>query len=145
VLGRSWEVLVGAGRRRWRLSLGFGAANVLLSLLAVLSGVGLDGLGSTRGVVARDVLDLLCLVVENAREVVNLLVDDLPVGNVDQWGKVCDSDGDQSNAPEWSELDEDVSSKRSKESLCHVSTAAKNEWDRPTVIVWRTFSANTMR
>ena len=79
----------------WRSSAGLGTANVVLSLGSVIASVCLDSLCSTSSVMAGKVFDLSSLRVYNFGNVLELLIEDLFVVDVDQWGEVSDRHCDE--------------------------------------------------
>lgn len=105
-----------------------GATNVFLSEADVLRGRLAGSLHGLVGVLGGDFTELLGLLVGNLGGVVEVGVDELLVGYVDQRSKVDDAGGDEEQAPLGSDLDEEVADKSSEEGLemvsilCEIST-----------------------
>jgi len=70
-------------------------AHVLLSLVGVLVSVGLGSCVSLVGVVRGDVFELRCLGVDDVRDLLDLLINDLAVLDVDQRCQEHGEDSDQ--------------------------------------------------
>lgn len=79
-LGLYWRSL---GQFRGR-RLAFGRVNVLLGLGAVLSDILLDNFGGVSGLLSGHLFHLIGLGVESLMDKLDLVVDKLPVVNVDQ-------------------------------------------------------------
>ena len=90
--------------------------DVFLGLGAVVSSVRFDSLMSTGGVVASEVLKLIGLGVGDFGGVLNVMIDEILVGHVDQGAHVDARDCDEGQAPEWNYLDEPVGEKSSAEA-----------------------------
>jgi hypothetical protein len=98
-----------------------GATDVLLSQADVLRGYGAGSFHGLVGVLGGDLTELLGLLVGDLSGVVEVSVDELPVGDVDQRSEVDDAGGDEEQAPFGSDLDEEVADQSSEESLENVS------------------------
>jgi hypothetical protein len=68
-------------------------------------------------VVACELLDLLGLLVDHVGGVLEVVVDKLLVGLVDERAEEEDGCGDQGKAPEWDDLDQVVGQESSDEGL----------------------------
>ena len=124
------------------LSRVLGGTDVVLSLGAVISSIGLHGLGGSSSVVFCKTLDLMSLPVQNLRHVLDLFVDEFLVVDVDQRRKEHDRDGDKRETPKWKEVDEPIGDQRGSESLQGVSNSSSGFMVLLTVIVFIRFSAN---
>lgn len=93
------------------------AANVLLSLVAVLAHVLFHDTGGMGGTLFRKVLELVGLGADDLLQVVNLLIDDLTVADVHERSEVSHGHGDDGQTPKGNESDEPVASEGSSESL----------------------------
>jgi len=68
-------------------------------------------------VVGGEVTDLLRLLGDDLAGVVDVVVDEVLVGDVDERGEVDDSGEDEGESPGWRDLDEEVGQERSEEGL----------------------------
>jgi hypothetical protein len=93
------------------------ATDHLLSLGRVFSNILLCSLGGSCGVVACELLDLLGLLVDHVGGVLEVVVDKLLVGLIDERAEEEDGCGDQGKAPEWDDLDQVVGQESSDEGL----------------------------
>lgn len=80
-------------------------------------------IGSDSSVVACKLLNLLSLLIYNVRSMTDVVVDDLLVGNVDEWDEEHNRSADQAHSPEWHNLDQVVGEERSNTSLHFISTS----------------------
>lgn len=90
--------------------------DILLSLGAVVSSVRFDSLMGTCGMVASEVLELIGLGVGDFGGVLDVVINELLVGHVDQGTHVDAGDCDEGQAPEWNDLDEPVGEKSCDEA-----------------------------
>jgi hypothetical protein len=98
-----------------------GAIKLLLSQADVLRGDGAGSFHGLVGVLGGDFAELLSLLVGDLSGVVEVSINELLVGNVDQRSEVDDAGGDEEQAPLGSDLDEEVADQSSEESLEDVS------------------------
>lgn len=85
-----------------------GSANQLLCLCGVIS-YNLLGGGCSAGSLLRcKLLHLLSLLVGKVGSLLQLLIDELLVGLVDEWCEEDNGGSNQSQPPEWNDLDEEV-------------------------------------
>jgi hypothetical protein len=98
-----------------------GASDVLRSQVDVLGGCGAGSFHGLVGVLGGDFAELLGLLVGDLSGVVEVSVNELLVGDVDQRSEVDDAGGDKEQAPLGSDLDEEEANKSSEESLDIVS------------------------
>jgi hypothetical protein len=98
-----------------------GAIKLLLGQADVLRGDGAGSFHGLVGVLGGDFAELLSLLVGDLSGVVEVGVDELLVGDVDQRSEVDDAGGDEEQAPLGSDLDEEVADQSSEESLENVS------------------------
>ena len=92
-------------------------ANKVLRLSCKRARIGLDAFKTLAGVCARNIFDLVCLLADNSVCVGNVLVDKLLVRDVDQRRKEDDACGNESQAPEWNDLEEPVGRESRSASL----------------------------
>ena len=84
---------------------------VLLGFGTVVSSIRLDRLVSTSSMLAGEILQLIGLAVSDLRGVIDMVIDEVLIGHVDQ-GTHIDARGcDEGQAPEWNHLDEPVGKK----------------------------------
>lgn len=107
----------GRGSRRLRDRLGGAAAEQRLGLGGVVSHILLGELGSLRGMLASDLLELVGLRLDNAGNLLQVLVDHLLVGLVDKRGYKGKGSGHQSKTPVWNNLDQPVGDQGSNTGL----------------------------
>jgi hypothetical protein len=98
-----------------------GASDVLRSQVDVLGGCGAGSFHGLVGVLGGDFAELLGLLVGDLSGVVEVSVNELLVGDVDQRSEVDDAGGDEEQAPLGSDLYEEEANKSSEESLDIVS------------------------
>jgi hypothetical protein len=98
-----------------------GAIKLLLSQADVLRGDGAGSFHGLIGVLGGDFAELLSLLVGDLSGVVEVSINELLVGNVDQRSEVDDAGGDEEQAPLGSDLDKEVADQGSEESLKSVS------------------------
>jgi hypothetical protein len=91
----------------------------------------LGGVGGARGVVASQLLDLLGLLIDDLGGLDDLCVDDFLVGLVGEGGEENDGGRNQSETPEWNDLDEVVGDEGAEESLGRL--ACNREMDRESL------------
>lgn len=84
------------------------AANIFLSLAAIISSVLLDGLGGACGVVSSKIFHLVGLGVDNLLRAGKIVVDELLVVFVEQRTEVDARDANEGETPQWNDLDEPV-------------------------------------
>jgi hypothetical protein len=96
-------------------------ADSLLSLVGVLVDVVLGGGSGLVSLLSSNLLNLLGLLVDDGRNLADLLIDDLLVGLVDEWGEEQDGGANQRKTPEWDNLDEVVGDESRDERLCNIS------------------------
>jgi hypothetical protein len=68
-------------------------------------------------VLASKILDLCGLLVDHSASVLEVGIDELFVGDVDERGKVKNRSSDEREAPKWNNLDQPIGSKGREESL----------------------------
>lgn len=124
-----------------------GTTNVLLSQADVLRGCGAGSFHGLVGVLGGDFAELLGLLVGNLSGVVEVGVNELLVGDVDQGSEVDNAGRDEEQAPLGSDLDEEVADEGGEESLENVSVLRLriSENAQLTAMVAQTFSAKRMR
>lgn len=98
-----------------------GTTDVLLSQADVLRGCGAGSFHGLVGVLGGDFAELLGLLVGDLSGVVEVGVDELLVGDVDQGSEVDNAGRDEEQAPLGSDLDEEVANEGGEESLEIVS------------------------
>lgn len=76
------------------------------------------GVKSTCGLFTDNLLGLSSLLIGKVGSTLDLLVNKLLVGLVDKWAKEDDGSADESQAPEWDNLDEIVADEGSDKNLC---------------------------
>ena len=103
-----------------------GTTNVFLSQGHVLRGGGAGSLHSLVGVPGGNLAELLGLLVGNLGGVVEVGVDQLLVGDVDQRSEVDNGSGDEEETPLRSDLDKEVGNEGGEESLWIVSQCKRN-------------------
>ena len=113
-----------------------GAPNVLLSEANVLRGRLAGSLHSLVGVLGGDFAELLGLLVGNLGGIVEVRVDELLVGYVDQRSEVDDAGRDEDKAPLGSDLDKEVADESSEESLEDVSMLESIFWQMLNLQQW---------
>ena len=64
-----------------------------------------------------EIFDLICLCVDDIACVIEVGVDQFPVGRVDKWSEVHDAHRQQGETPKWQKLDEPVARECSNEGL----------------------------
>lgn len=104
---------LGDGRRNGAAA----ATNQLLGLGRVVPNILLCGLGGSRSVMAGELLDLFGLLVDDMGGILDVVIDELLVGLVDEWGKEEDGGRDERHAPKWDNLDQVVRDESRKEGL----------------------------
>lgn len=98
-----------------------GTSDVFLSEADVLRGCGAGSFHGLVGVLGRNFTELLGLLVGDLSGVVEVSVNQLLVGDVDQRSKVDDAGGNEEQAPLGGDLDEEVADEGGEESLEIVS------------------------
>lgn len=98
-----------------------GTTHVLLGHGDVLGSGGRGGLEGLVGVLGGDLAELLSLLVGDVGGVVKLGVNHILVLDVDQGSEVEDDGGEESQAPQGSDLDEEVANESGEEGLGDVS------------------------
>lgn len=96
------------GRRGGRCGALTNVAHHLLGLSRIVSDILLGCLGSTGSVVSGKLLDLAGLLVGNIGSLVEVVVNELLVGLVDEGSKEQNGGSDKREAPEWNDLDQIV-------------------------------------
>ena len=95
---------------------------------------------------ARKILDLLGLLVDNVGSLFELAIDQLLVGLVDERGEEEDGGREEGKTPEWDDLDKVVREEGTQESLGFISGfASMCKVKCLTAAEANTFSANTIR
>ena len=94
-----------------------GGTQRLLSAGTVLLDDRVAGFHRLRSVLRGKVTDLLGLLVDDLTGIVHVLVNNLLVGDVDEWSKVNDGREKKSQTPRGRDLDEEVGDKGGQESL----------------------------
>ena len=100
-----------------RSSTGLSASDVVLSLGGIVASICLDSLRSTSSVLSSKIFHLGSLRVRNIRNILELLVDDLLIVDVNQWGEVSDGHGEERETPERQDFDQPVREERRYEGL----------------------------
>ena len=134
VRGGSWEDLLGGGREvvllddRLLRGLVFGLASTLdqgLGLGGIVANVFLGELGSLFGLLLGNGAQLGSLGIDNITGLLELLVDELLVGLVDQGSEENSRGGNQGKAPGGDNLDEVVGQESTKSNLLMVSYSSR--------------------
>ena len=134
LLGGMWKIFRVIGRRRhtWfrlerSITRGFGrncalsGTNIFTCLCAVITSILLGSLSGPSGVMSSYILDLTGLGVDDVGSVRDLAVNEIFVGDIDQWSKVQNRYPDKREAPEWKKLDKPIGCEGSEECLAPVS------------------------
>lgn len=98
----------GRGRGRGRGARGLATAEHLLGLGSVVSHKLLGHLSGVGGVCTGDALELFSLGANNILCILNVVIDQLLVGGVDQGHSKEEGGGNERKAPVWDDLDEPV-------------------------------------
>lgn len=115
---------------RWADGATTGVCNQLMCLSGVLTKSTLCSLGGLSSVMTSELLDLISLLVDDSGEGLEVLVDELLVGLVDQGGEEEDGGGDDSKAPVWNDLDEVVGEESTEKCLLQISILARRKWGK---------------
>lgn len=113
--------------------------------MRVVSNVLLGGFGSTSGVVASQLTNLLGLLVCDIGSLGDIVVDNLLVGLVDEWCNEGDDGGKESQTPEWNKLDQEVGDEGSEESLEMSARGLQRRYAGLTAAETATFSTKRIR
>lgn len=109
----------------WRGGAAASIANQLLCFGRVVADILLSGIGGASSVVAGDLSHLLGLLVDDARGIVEVVVNELLVGLVDKRAEEQDRGRDKGKAPEGNHLNQEVGDEGTEEGLEHVRAVVR--------------------